>query len=115
MACKGVRFDYFTLDTGWADPGSDLTRFNPLAFPDGPERVIRRVKSLAMKFRPMVRHQLGRGNVLGLSARPRRPATAGDGLSARISEQGRRAVAFLLCRRAVLQHAPQCRSLPHPP
>ena len=47
---KGVRFDYFTLDTGWADPSSDLTRFNPLAFPDGPQRVIRRVNSLGMKF-----------------------------------------------------------------
>ena len=109
---KGVRFDYFTLDTGWADPSSDLTRFNPLAFPDGPQRVIRRVNSLGMKFGRWVRHQLGRGNLLVLSARPRRPAAAGDGLSARISEPGRRAVAFCFAaepyystlRNAVLYH-----------
>ena len=26
---QGVRFDYFTLDTGWVDPASDLRRFRP--------------------------------------------------------------------------------------
>ncbi|MBM3473408.1 MAG: hypothetical protein FJX75_09085 [Armatimonadetes bacterium] len=47
---KGVRFDYFTLDTGWVDPSSDLTRFRPTCYPNGPQAVIERVKELGMKF-----------------------------------------------------------------
>jgi hypothetical protein len=47
---KGVRFDYFTLDTGWVDPNSDLTRFRPTCFPNGPGEIIRRVNALGMKF-----------------------------------------------------------------
>jgi len=47
---KGARFDYFTLDTGWVDYGHDLTRFRPVAFPEGPQAVIGRVEALGMKF-----------------------------------------------------------------
>lgn len=47
---KGVTFDYFTLDTGWVDAASDLTRFKPTAFPHGPDAVIRRVRALHLKF-----------------------------------------------------------------
>ena len=47
---KGVRFDYFTLDTGWVDPNSDLTRFRPTCFPNGPGKIIERVNALGMKF-----------------------------------------------------------------
>jgi hypothetical protein len=47
---KGVRFDYFTLDTGWVDPNSDLTRFRPTCFPNGPGRIVERVNALGMKF-----------------------------------------------------------------
>ncbi|HVM46475.1 MAG TPA: DUF4038 domain-containing protein [Candidatus Acidoferrum sp.] len=47
---KGVRFDYFTLDTGWVDPNSDLTRFRPTCFPNGPGEIVRRVEALGMKF-----------------------------------------------------------------
>jgi hypothetical protein len=47
---RGVNFDYFTLDTGWVDPASDLTQFKPTAFPHGPESVIRRIRSLHLKF-----------------------------------------------------------------
>jgi len=47
---RGVRFDYFTLDTGWVDPNSDLTRFNPACFPNGPSRVVERINGLGMKF-----------------------------------------------------------------
>jgi len=47
---KGVKFDYYTLDTGWVDFDSDLTRFRPNAFPEGPAALIRRVKDLGMKF-----------------------------------------------------------------
>jgi hypothetical protein len=47
---RGVRFDYFTLDTGWVDPASDLTRFKPTAFPRGPGEMLQRVRSLHLKF-----------------------------------------------------------------
>ncbi len=47
---KGVTFDYFTLDTGWVDFSSDLTRFKPTSYPHGPDEIIRRTKALGMKF-----------------------------------------------------------------
>ena len=47
---RGVNFDYFTLDTGWVDPASDLTEFKPTAYPHGPAAVIRRIRSLHLKF-----------------------------------------------------------------
>lgn len=47
---RGVRFDYFTLDTGWVDPASDLTRFKPTAYPRGPGEVLRRIRALHLKF-----------------------------------------------------------------
>lgn len=47
---KGATFDYFTLDTGWVDPGSDLTRFKPTSFPNGPGAMLKQVKAQHMKF-----------------------------------------------------------------
>jgi Protein of unknown function (DUF4038)/Domain of unknown function (DUF5060) len=47
---KGVRFDYFTLDTGWVDPNSNLTRFRPACYPNGPGKIIERANALGMKF-----------------------------------------------------------------
>jgi hypothetical protein len=47
---RGVRFDFFTLDTGWVDYGSDLTRFRPVGFPEGPDRITETVGSLGMRF-----------------------------------------------------------------
>lgn len=47
---KGVKFDYFTLDTGWVDPSSDLTKFRPNAFPSGPAKLLARIEQLNMKF-----------------------------------------------------------------
>ncbi len=47
---KGVRFDYFTLNTGWVDPSSDLTRFRPTCYPNGPQAVVRRVRELGMQL-----------------------------------------------------------------
>jgi hypothetical protein len=47
---KGVRFDYFTMDTGWVDPNSDLTRFRPTCFPKGPGEIVQRVNALGMQF-----------------------------------------------------------------
>jgi hypothetical protein len=47
---QGVSFDYFTLDTGWVDPASDLTRFRPTCYPSGPGEIVERIGSLGMKF-----------------------------------------------------------------
>jgi len=47
---QGVRFDYFTLDTGWSDPSSDLKQFRPNCYPDGPAAVVERVRGLGMKL-----------------------------------------------------------------
>ena len=47
---KGVFFDYFTLDTGWVDFSSDLTKFKPTSYPQGPDKMIGRAKALGMKF-----------------------------------------------------------------
>jgi hypothetical protein len=46
----GMHFDYFTLDTGWSDPNSDLTRFRSTCYPDGPGKIVKRVDELGMKF-----------------------------------------------------------------
>ncbi len=47
---RGATFDYFTLDTGWVDPGSDLSRFKPTSFPEGPGEMLKAVKAQRMKF-----------------------------------------------------------------
>ncbi len=47
---KGVKFDYFTLDTGWPQNDGDLTEFTSTCFPEGPRKVIEGVDSLGMKF-----------------------------------------------------------------
>ena len=47
---KGLKFEYFTLDQGWMDPASDLTQFAPQCYPDGPAKMLERVRALGMKF-----------------------------------------------------------------
>jgi hypothetical protein len=47
---QGVRFDYFTFDTGWVDPASDLTRFRPGCFPNGPGDILNHVDRMGMNF-----------------------------------------------------------------
>jgi hypothetical protein len=47
---RGFKFDYFTLDTGWMDHASDLTRFAPQCYPTGPTRILERVRALGMKL-----------------------------------------------------------------
>ena len=47
---KGIRFEYFTLDQGWMDPTADLTKFAPQCYPNGPAKMLERVKALGMKF-----------------------------------------------------------------
>jgi hypothetical protein len=46
----GMKFDYFSLDTGWIDPNSDLTRFRPTCYPNGPDEMIHQAGAYGMKF-----------------------------------------------------------------
>ena len=46
----GIKLDFFSLDTGWIDPNSDLTRFRPTCYPNGPGAIVRKTESLGMKF-----------------------------------------------------------------
>jgi len=45
-----AKFDYFSLDTGWVDPDSDLTRFRSGAFPNGPGAIVDRLGKMGMGF-----------------------------------------------------------------
>jgi len=47
---QGFKFDYFTLDTGWMDHASDLTRFATQCYPAGPAKIVERVQALGMKL-----------------------------------------------------------------
>jgi hypothetical protein len=47
---RGLKFEYFTLDQGWMDTSFDLTRFAPQCYPNGPSKVVERVKALGMKL-----------------------------------------------------------------
>jgi len=47
---KGVKMDYFTLDTGWPDNAGDLTEFAAACYPDGPQKILRGIEELGMKF-----------------------------------------------------------------
>ena len=47
---QGVTFDYYVPDVGWQDSTGDITRFWPHCFPDGPQKVIKRVNELGMKW-----------------------------------------------------------------
>ncbi len=37
---QGIHFDYYVPDWGWLDNSSDLTRFRPECFPEGPRKVV---------------------------------------------------------------------------
>jgi hypothetical protein len=47
---QGVKFDYFVPDVGWQDSTGDITRFWPQCFPEGPQKVIKRMNGLGMKW-----------------------------------------------------------------
>ncbi len=47
---QGVKFDFFTLDTGWPAPDGDLTEFVNTCYPDGPSRMIEGIHRLGMQF-----------------------------------------------------------------
>ena len=45
-----VSFDYYFIDAGWHNLTGDLTDFDPKLFPDGPKKIISKIKDLNMKF-----------------------------------------------------------------
>lgn len=47
---KGVKLDYFTMDTGWPQNDGDLTEFVSTCYPDGPAKIVEGVQALGMKF-----------------------------------------------------------------
>ena len=47
---EGIQFDYYVPDVGWQDWTSDLTRFSPAGFPEGPGKVIGKVNDLGIKW-----------------------------------------------------------------
>jgi hypothetical protein len=47
---KGFKFDYFVYDNGWQDDSSDYTRFRRECFPDGPQKVMERLKQLGIRL-----------------------------------------------------------------
>ncbi|MCL4401480.1 MAG: alpha-galactosidase, partial [Acidobacteria bacterium] len=47
---KGLKLDFFTLDTGWPDNAGDLKEFSPTCYPDGPDKLIEGVHAMGMKF-----------------------------------------------------------------
>lgn len=47
---KGVKLDYFTLDTGWPQNDGDFTEFVATCYPDGPDKIVQGVDALGMKF-----------------------------------------------------------------
>ncbi len=47
---KGVKLDFFTLDTGWPASDGDLTEFVNTCYPDGPARMIDGIHELGMQF-----------------------------------------------------------------
>ena len=57
---KGVKFDYFTMDTGWPDNDGDLTEFTPTCYPDGPEKILSRGQGVSDEVWPVVLGQWGR-------------------------------------------------------
>ena len=47
---QGVTFDYYVWDWGWQDPAGDLKRPLQHCYPEGPDKVVARVKQLGMKW-----------------------------------------------------------------
>jgi hypothetical protein len=47
---RGMSFDYYNIDTGWNNPDGDLRDFDARNFPDGPARIVERVRRMGMKL-----------------------------------------------------------------
>ena len=50
LQMQGIKFDYYVPDVGWQDATGDITRFWPHCFPEGPQKVIKRINELGMKW-----------------------------------------------------------------
>ena len=46
---RGIKFDYYCIDTGWNDPVGDLKTFHPANFPNGPDQALKAVRDLDIK------------------------------------------------------------------
>lgn len=46
---RGIRFDYYCIDTGWNDPRGDLKQFHPTNFPRGSDQTFKTIHDLGMK------------------------------------------------------------------
>lgn len=49
LQSRGIRFDYYCIDTGWNDPAGDLKTFYPKNFPHGEAKPLAAVRELGMK------------------------------------------------------------------
>lgn len=47
---KGVKFDFYTIDSGWPDNSGDLKDFAPTCYPDGPAGIVASTAALDMKL-----------------------------------------------------------------
>ena len=46
---RGIKFDYYCIDTGWNDPRGELKTFHPANFPQGSDRSFKAIHGLGMK------------------------------------------------------------------
>lgn len=77
---RGVRFEYYGIDTGWNNPVGDLTDFYPQHFPNGPEKGLARIKALGMKLTLWVSPGGGPGAFRALEHPALKAATIGPGV-----------------------------------
>ncbi len=49
LQSRGIKFDYYCIDTGWNDPTGDLKTFHPANFPHGEKKALAAVRALGMK------------------------------------------------------------------
>ena len=47
---EGVKFDYFTVDWGWADNDGDLTQFTSACYPEGPGKIVAGAEEMGAKL-----------------------------------------------------------------
>ena len=60
MQKQGITFDYYVPDVGWQDSTGDITRFWPHCFPEGPQKVIKRINEAGHEVGAMVYGHMGR-------------------------------------------------------
>src|SRR5688572_22648429 len=70
---RGIKFDYYCIDTGWNDPLGDLKTFYPAHFPNGPEKSLKEIRDLGMKPLLWISPAAGPAVFRGGVANPRVP------------------------------------------